>query len=326
MKNQVKEIINSYPDPLEVRKSTAHIFSNLTLIDIDFDKIEEIAEVVKRKADNNQVLTEDQFGSSEPTPQLVFVLDTVNFCFWAHKDKEKWTIEYPKGNFIANGWFALVASIERARQENIPILDADYLSDISLAEAEYIFRSSNETKIPLLEKRVEHLREAGRVLKEKFEGNIYNFLADTGLDVGKISTEVAKNFSSYEDYSMLNGQKVNFYKRAQIFAYDLALLSPLKAENLETLTAFADYKVPQTLRAFGITNYEPSLADKVDNYVILENNSVEEVEIRAVTIWACELIAHQAGINPVLVDNVLWKISQSLKDVKPYHRVLSTKY
>lgn len=324
--NTIDSILDNSPDPLGVRKTTHKIFSSLSLIDIDFNKIEEVASLVKKKADTKQVLTEEQFGSANPTPQLIFILDTINFCFWAYKDKEKWTVEYPKGNFISNGWFALVSSIERAQKENIPILDADYLEDISLTEAEYIFRSSNETRIPLIEKRVENLREAGKILSEKFDGNIYNMLSGTGLDVSKIVTEVAKHFPSFNDYAEINAERINFYKRAQIFAYDIALLSSLKAKNLESLTAFADYKVPQTLRAFEILRYKPELTNKVDNYEILKHGSMEEIEIRSATVWACELIANKAEINPVLVDNVLWKISQSLKDVQPYHRVLSTNY
>jgi len=326
MKDLINKILKASPDPLQIRKTTAFVVLNSQLVKINLEKLQKVADLVKRKVEKQEVLTAEQFGSDNPTPQLIFVLDAINFCFWAKKDQEKWTVEYPKGNFIANGWFALVASIQRAQEEGIPILNADYLKNLRLSEAKYIFRSANEQPIPLLKKRVEILNEVGNILAEKYLGNIYHFLSETGLDAEKITTQVVKVFPSFEDYAFFAGKKVNFYKRAQIFAYDLSFLPELKITNLESLTLFADYKVPQILRSLGVLEYSPSLAKKLDDYQILEPGCREEVEIRAATIWSGELLAYYTGIIPVKVDNVLWKAAQSIRDVKPYHRVLTTAY
>lgn len=73
-------------------------------------------------------------------------------------------------------------------------------------------------------------------------------------------------FSGFRDEAIYNGQQIFFYKRAQILVGDLygALAEvkdfPLKFTNLEQLTMFADYRVPQTLRLVGIFDYSPSLA------------------------------------------------------------------
>lgn len=326
MNKLIDKILKESPDPLEVRSSTSLVFKNLELIKIDFDKIVEVSKIIADKIEQKQLLDEEQFGSLEPSPQLIFILDTVNFCFWAEKNKEKWTVEFPRGNFISNGWYGLVAAIERARFENIPILDADYLSKLSQSEGEYIFRSASSTEIPLLEKRIAYLNEVGKILSQKYDGNIYNFISETNLDFSKLVLNLVKTFPSFSDTLKLNGKKVNFYKRAQIFAYDISLLPEIKAEGLDSLTAFADYKIPQILRAFEVFKYNKSLANKIDNYLVLEEGCREEIEIRSATIWACELIAYQANIKPVLVDNALWKMSQSLRDVKPYHRVVTTNY
>ncbi len=326
MRNLIAKILKTSPDPLGVRKTTAEVLLNSRLVRINFDKLQEVANLVKRKFEKREVLTAEQFGSDDPTPQLIFVLDAINFCFWAKKGQEKWTVEYPKGNFISSGWFALVASIQRAQEEGTPILDADYLKNLRLSETKYIFRSANDRPIPLLKERVRILNEIGAILAEKYQGNIYHFLTETGLDAGKVVTQIVATFPSFEDYTSFMGKRVNFYKRAQIFAYDLSLLPELKITNLESLTLFADYKVPQILRALGVLEYDPSLARKLDEYQILEPGSREEAEIRAATIWSGEFLAHQAGIMPVEVDNVLWKAAQSIRDVRPYHRVLTTAY
>jgi len=326
MEEIVKKILKQKADPLQVRKSTFEIVKKASLVSININKIKQLTSFIKNKIETKETLNIEQFGSSNPTPQLIFVLDALNFCFWAKKNEEKWTVEYPKGNFVSNGWYALVNSIQRALSEGIPFLDADYLQKITLKEAEYIFRSSNKTPIPLLSERVKILNEVGQVLVKKYNGNIYNFLVKNGLDAEKILINLIKEFPSFQDYSELRGQRVNFYKRAQIFVYDLSFLPNLKVNNLGCLTIFADYKIPQTLRAFGVLEYASSLKKKIDNYEILTSGSQEEIEIRASTIWAGELIAFFSGFLPAEVDNVLWKASQYLRDVSPYHRVLTTAY
>jgi hypothetical protein len=326
MKKNVEKILKSSPDPLNVRHSTLEVFNNLNLIEIDFEKIKAISRIVKNKLDRREVLTQDQFGTEDPTPQLIFILDAVNFCFWANRDQEKWTVEYPRGNFISNGWYAFVTSFERARKEDIPILSAKYLRRLTLSDAKHIFRSSNSTEIPLLSERVKILNEVGERLENKFEGRIENLLDSTKGDSQEIVKDIVEFFPTFEDFRTHNGKRIKFYKRAQIFAYDLSFLSELNITDLSSLTAFADYKIPQILRALEITKYKKPLAQMVDNYIVLKEGSVGEIEIRASTIWVCELIAHQADIMPCMVDNVLWKMSQGLKDVKPYHRVLTTSY
>jgi len=321
-----EKILASSPDPLDVRKSTYSVIKNMRSITINDKAIEKVAELVKDKVGVKQTLDEGQFGSNSPTPQLIFVMDTVNFCFWANKYEEKWSVEFPQGNIITGGWYGLVGCFERAREEGIPITDANYLKDLDLKQAEHIFRSANNTPIPLLKERVQNLNETGKILSEKFDGNIENLLLQTEPNAGEITKAIIDNFPSYEDSYILNNHKVNFHKRAQIFTYDIVLLSSSKITATNTLAAFADYKIPQMLRKFGVIEYMPKLAEKIDNYIILENGSLEEIEIRAATIWACELIANQAKIEPVLVDNVLWKMSQDLTDVKPYHRVRTTYY
>jgi len=326
MKEIIKKILRQKPDPLKIRESTFRIIKEADLVFININKVKELTFFIKTKIEAKEILNIEQFDSSNPTPQLILILDALNFCFWAKKNEEKWTVEYPKGNFVSNGWFALVNSIQRALAEGIPFLDAYYLKNLTLKEAKYIFRSSNQTPIPLLNERVEILNKIGKILTKNYKGNIYHFLVKNSLDAKKILINLVKEFPSFQDCNEFKGKKVNFYKRAQIFVYDLSFLPNLEIKNLDCLTIFADYKIPQTLRAFEILEYAPSLREKIDNYEILPAGSQEEIEIRASAIWAGELIAISSGFLPAQVDNVLWRASQSLRDVSPYHRVLTTAY
>jgi hypothetical protein len=70
--------------------------------------------------------------------------------------------------------------------------------------------------------------------------------------------------------------------------YRLVKRGEKELSNLDKLTAFADYKVPQMLRKFGVLEYIPELANKIDGYKEIEAGSREEIEIRAATIWAIE--------------------------------------
>ena len=101
---------------------------------------------------------------------------------------------------------------------------------------------------------------------------------------------------------------------------------------MDKLTAFADYKVPQVLRHLGILHYGPDLSQKVDRMVLIDAGSPEEIEIRANTIWAVELIRQelaqtQKRLRAFEVDWILWNLGQDRRfKVKPYHRTKTVFY
>jgi len=110
--------------------------------------------------------------------------------------------------------------------------------------------------------------------------------------------------------------------------------STLKLVELlvDNLTAFADYKLPQVLRHVGVFQYSPSLEHKVDNNILLDPGSPEEIEIRANTIWAVELIRLQLkrmgrNLRAFEIDWILWNLGQQRKfKEKPYHRTVTIYY
>lgn len=325
MNNYFDQILKTKEDPFKIRKTTLELVKKAKYVRINHEKLPKLVNKIKANIDRKKLLNKNQFGLRKNIPQKIFLLDTVNFCFWAGKGEKKWFVNFPSGNLV-DGWSALVSCVERAIEENIPILNPDYLASISLKDVKHIFRGQNQAEIPLLEKRMANLREAGKILQNKFNGNINNLLQESNYEADKIIRMVLSNFTSFEDSIIFENKKINFYKRAQIFAYDLFLLGE-KIKRTEILTIFADYKLPQILRHFGLLVYDQSLVEKVDNLQVLKQGSREEVEIRAATIWACEILAYELGITPVLVDNVLWLMAQEVNsEIKPYHRVRSIYY
>jgi hypothetical protein len=273
------------------------------------------------------------FGSIENIgdyAQLIFLEDVVNFCFWVEKNKRKWEVQWLDKK-ATRGWYSLTRCFQRAIAEKKPILDADYLVSLDLNHVRNIFRGTNETDIPLVAKRLENLKEAGNVLRKKYKGKFINLLEDARFDAISIVNLLVHDFPSFRDIFDLDRETIYFLKRAQICVQDLSYLQQknkkFQIKNIDVLTAFADYKIPQILRRYGVVSYSKELADKVDNYVLIPSGSREEIEIRSATIWCIELIKQKIGKYPSAdIDNALWLISQNQSDIQPHHRTYSIFY
>lgn len=269
------------------------------------------------------------YDGAERTVQYLFILDSLNFCFWP---EPRWRYRYRKE--LLNGYLALAASLKDAAERGAPILDAAFLAQITEAELRAILDGENE--IPLLKERVEVLREAGAVLLKKYDGQATKLVEAAQKSAPQLVHIIARDFSGFRDEALYRGEKVFLYKRAQIFCADLygAFGDTRWGEfsDIDELTAFADYKVPQVLRHLGILRYAPVLAEKIDRCEELTAGSAEELEIRAHTIWAVELLKQElAKLGRVLrsfeVDWLLWNLGQGEEfRQKPYHRTRTIFY
>ncbi len=265
-------------------------------------------------------------------PDWIFVLDALNFCFWEERGRPKWCIEY-KGEPLS-GYWALAGSLKRAHERGIPITNAEFLSTISSKTVERIFEGPQ--RIPLFQQRVDNLREIGAVLLEHYDGSFVNVLEQAGHSAVTLINEVVANFPSFNDVASYQGKTVYLYKRAQLLVADL--YGAFEGQgygnffDLDQLTIFADYKLPQVLRHYHVLEYDPHLAYLVDNYLPVAPGSPEEVEIRASTIQAVELmrqsfIQKHRPIAAFKLDWWLWNLGQDdAVRVRPYHRTRTTFY
>ena len=157
-----------------------------------------------------------------------------------------------------------------------------------------IFSGTNEAEIPLFEERLINLREAGQVILSRWQGDLVHLLEETrGSAVGTVQQVVA-SFGSFQDEADYHGRMVYFWKRAQLFVADVHAAFAGEGwgrfDDIGELTAFADYKLPQVLRELGLISYHPDLANQVDQRRHLAAGSEEEIEIRAMTVWAVEAL------------------------------------
>lgn len=210
----------------------------------------------------------------------IFLIDTLNFCFWTKGDQpNKWNVDNQ------TGYFALCAAINRAMKEGIDITNAKFLSTITLEQLEKILRSDNgETKAPLLQERIECLHQVGSKLLEKYDGNFENVVKAANGSAQKLLQIVVEDFPCFKDEAVFNGQRVSIYKRAQILIGDV--YACYQGEGLghfndlnETITMFADYRVPQVLVHFGALIYKEELANDLKSDKLFENGEAKEVEV-----------------------------------------------
>ena len=265
---------------------------------------------------------------------LVCVFNCVNFCFWATKGQEKWATKIDNEVEVIDGATGIFRALEEALKNGVPLLDASFLKNLSREKFNEILNGNIE--IPLLDERIKCLNEAGKVLLKNFDGSFMKVFEATNGDAVELVNIFIKFFSSFDDSTTFDDIKIEFHKRAQLNAdminYRLVKNGEKGLINLDKLTAFADYKVPQMLRKFGILEYAPELAIKIDSYEEIEPGSREEVEIRTATIWAIEqmkevLMPRFSQITARQLDDHLWSLGQTKSpDNKPYHRTKTIYY
>ncbi len=328
--SQISAILSTRPDPLDVLKTTAHVVGHAREVHIDHDAIERAADTLAEKQLEPPAWNYDwHFYDGTPrTVNYLFLLDALTFCFWGNP---KWRIEY-NGKTL-DGYWALAASLKRAAEFNADFLNADFLARITPQQLADALRGDGE--IPLFADRWRNARELGTVLKNLREGEPARLVECAERDAARLAQMIAENFSSFNDIAVYDNRAVHFFKRAQILVADLwgafAGKDWGEFDNIDELTAFADYKLPQILRAWGILNYAPSLAEKVDAQIELAKDSPAEIEIRAAMLWAVEFLRAALArrgrkLQSTRVDWILWDASQSFEGMKPYHRVRTIYY
>ncbi|KAG0347340.1 hypothetical protein BG004_007930 [Podila humilis] len=237
------------------------------------------------------------------TVDWIFLVDLWNFSFWSEVDIDDTGVPHPDRYRVTvdgvgyTGYWSMVAAVNRALREGIPITTpAFFASNEKLpdAEIERIFRSDTKEQIPLLQERIRIMREAGEVLVEKFDGSFVNCIAQAEGSALKLVDIITSNFSSFKDEAEFCGRKVQIFKRAQIMVADLWACFQNQGygafKDIDEITMFADYRVPQALYHFHCLQYSPELMATLNRGEMLPYGSPLEIEIRGNSIWSVELI------------------------------------
>jgi hypothetical protein len=239
--------------------------------------------------------------------EYVLVLDTLNFSFWGS----------------GRGYWQLAESLRDAFDGGDPLWEPARLLELDEGGLAAVIG-----EFPMAERRIAALHELARLAEREAGGELARLVPPSAPE---LASYLSRNLESFRDVGVYGELEVPFLKRAQIAAADLWGSSAIAFSDVDQLTCFADYKLPQALRHLGALEYTEHLARKVDDWVELDAGSPEEVEIRAATVVAVEelrdrLAAEGRELTAVEVDWMLWGYSQGLFPVRPHHRVRTVFY
>jgi len=270
------------------------------------------------------------YDGSEKTVSYLLLVDALNFCFFP---EPRWVVILDGEKL--QGYFALASVLKKAFDGECPIDDFPHLTQIDEQDVRTLLRGAVGTgEIPLFGERVRILREIGQQVVALYQGDPSRLVKEACGGAQRLVELLVRDFPSFRDEASYAGERVAFYKRAQIFVCDLFGSfqghSYGSFRDIDRLTAFADYKLPQLLRAERVLQYCEKLEGRIDRMEWIDAGSPEEVEIRAATIVAVEELRQglkRRGRNLFAfeLDWLLWHIAQSAK-MPPHHRTLTTFY
>ncbi|PVG02685.1 hypothetical protein CPB86DRAFT_861798 [Serendipita vermifera] len=284
----------------------------------------------------------------------IFLVSALNFSFWSELNglptrygvmwKTSWEEDSEEQKHLQRLTLDVLALAS-----GIPITDPKfYASETKCPDSliREIFKPSDgcEESLPLLDKRIAIMRQCGKILLEQVPGQSYmgmlkelaSMSNGTGNSTMVLLEEIVRMFPSFRDQAIYEGQKVVFFKRAQILIAETWAafypdndtdVHPLLPDGVDILTMFADYRVPQILHHFGLMQYSEELIQTLHIGTPLEYGSPLECSIRAGGIVAVEILKNhmfkllrkidsresrriQNQLNSVLIDFFLWDLAK----------------
>lgn len=267
---------------------------------------------------------------------LVMLESALNFAFTDFTTSVKFEVDYQGQRYVDSE--AMLACIHRAWADGRPVLTGAWMAAVTRAELDAVFDGSIE--MPLLDERVAILNEVGATLVDRFDGAFHVWAAgcDRAMysDGNGLLERLLADFPRFEDSSVYDGQRVQFYKLAQLALWSLhAVWVRLGQEgiaDLSRMTAFADYIVPVALRLMRITSYTPDLEARINGGVEIVRDSPDEIELRAHTLYATALLTSAVNeLRPAdrqlvipQIDYRLWKTYHAT--FWPHHLTRTTMY
>lgn len=331
------------------RETGRLIAETSTDVSIKLDGVQKLAKVMYECVKTKTYTIDSWKSDHELNPNTmtkaavdwVFVADTLNFSFWSMDDGKKFQVKYKDKEYT--GYWSWVAALNRALDNGIPLTDPSYYASISKEELVKIFKSDSDYDVPLLEERLQVLQEAGKVLLKKYDGSFVNCIEQCDKSAQSLLKLVVTDFPSYRDVAEYNGKQVAFYKRAQILIADIWACFEGKSygefHDIDSITMFADYRIPQALAYFDAIAYSKDLTKYMKENRMMITGDRYETEIRGCSIWATELVCEaakkmlkedtetkDAHLNSIIVDHYLWDYRRNhADDAKmadiPFHKI-----
>jgi hypothetical protein len=342
-----------------VQKSARFIAMNSTHVMINYDTLDEIADILLERMNHLKYdVTQWKRHTLHPknmnpeTVDWIFLIDLLNYSFWAEKsNKKRYQVTFD--GVVYTGYWSLCACIQRCLANGISIINPHWYANASRQELQKALEpdSCEYDEMPMLENRIDMMQKAGQILVDKFEGSFVNMVKQSNKSAQALIGLVVEHFGElFDDTVLYRDTPVSLHKRVQILVADLwACFEGTEFGefyDIDTITMFADYRVPQGLCYFNILTYSNELLSLLRDHQehhqssntncalntvkMLKRGDPMEVEIRGASIHAVELLVpkirkkiledplnyqiHANDVNAIILDFYLWDIAKEKED------------
>lgn len=282
---------------------------NSALVKIDREAISRlpVGEVVPPPIGDTNLERLDAAVDLQSAAQFAIAMNSINYMFWSKSDNGEFVRYQNKG---AIGALAMTDAFKQAWDNpNSAISAARNGKPLSAKDILEIFG-----EIPDPESRAE-------ILNEVLVGNSLQTISQKIAQGNQFNTELASRLA--QAFPHAYGDEV--LKKSQLAVSAIWREARTRGFKGECdLTAFADYQIPNVLRALGILKYSDDLVNKIDQGVLIEEHSPEEKAIRAASILAIEELSQSQGVSVADVDFWIWL--KRKEPQTPFHLTYTTAY
>lgn len=298
-----------------VREATAFVVKHAQYVHIQQKRVED---VVRKSLAHHKAPpiwgAPFHYISEDKERQLawLFLVDTMNFCFWTDGERR----------FRCRQFAATMKRLFETSITEDPLLffrNISYENFCNLFDDNGVLQCKHE--------RWKYAQTVSSFFLDNYNGSIQQFLEQTDYSASKLVDAIVTRIPVFQDEAIYHKKHVPFHKRAQLLVSDMWGAN-VPIIDMDYLTAFADYRIPQILYSLGILSYVPELEKRIRSHEHIAPGSAEEVEIRAATVQAVDLITHSLGNTflPFQTDWLLWNESQTITMSIPHHRTVTTAY
>lgn len=306
----------------KIKCTCQYVMDNSEYVKINYDKLDEFIKKIDCGNLKNW-LTYNPYNLLDLDIELIvnflIFFESIDYSFWG---QPKWSIETDEG--LKDGSDALLYTmlkyVRKTKNTNFSCISLDEFKEIL----------DGNIEIPFLNERYKTIIEISNDVNKKMDGNFYRFIKSVTSDV-ELFNIIINSFESFKDERKYNGKTIYFYKLAQLLTSDILHireeLEKIKVDYSH-LIGCADYKIPQTLRALGLIEYNDELSNIIDSKREIQISSKYEVEIRASQIVVINYIKEKLNnVNSIDINDFLFIYSKKVKDVaKPYHLCRNKNY
>ncbi len=238
-------------------------------------------------------------GKRDETIDFILTADLIDTAFTDFSNQQKFQVDFAGRHWSDSD--ALFACMKRALDSGIPVLDGKFLAQATKPELQKIFAGNIE--MPMLDEKMEVLHQSGKVLVDRYGGRFHNFVDSCSprlYDNGKgLVDRMVTEFPRFNDVSEYDGHTIKLFKLPQLGLWlvysSLRRSGQFRIDDLDKMTAFADYIVPVALRLMGITSYSPDLEHAINSHQMIPRDSRQEIEIRAHCVYATALLSEEVN-------------------------------